>query len=61
VEGKRIRTFSTIYIIGSFGVFALGITIALTTKRVGLGMLIVLGALSLFFFGIGMRKFLEKR
>lgn len=59
-EDRSVRTFATIYIISSFGVFALGITLALTTKRFGLGILMILGALSLFFFGTAMKRFLNK-
>lgn len=59
-ESRRVNTFATIYIIGSFGVFALGVTIALSTRRLGLGVVMILGAISLFFFGISMRKFSEK-
>ena len=60
VEGRRVRTFATIYIISSFGVFAVGVMVALAAKRLGLGILMILGALSLFFFGVAMRKFSEK-
>ena len=60
IEGRRVRTFSTIFIIGSFGLFALGLTIALMAGRFGLGAMMILGALSLFFFGISMRNFSEK-
>jgi len=59
-EGGRIRTFGRIYIISSLGIFALGVALMLVAKRLGPGVLLLLGGLSLFFFGLGMRKFLGK-
>ena len=59
-QSNRVSTFATIYIISSFGIFALGVAIAVAAKRPGLGMLMILGALSLFFFGTAMRKFSKK-
>jgi len=60
LEGRRIRTFATIFIIGSFGIFALGLTIALTMGRIRAGAIMILGALSLFFLGVSMKRFSEK-
>ncbi len=60
MESRRVSTFATVYIIGSFGMFALGVTIALATGRAALGVMIILGAVSLFFFGMSMRKFAGK-
>lgn len=59
-ETGRLQTFGRIYIMSSFGVLALGVTLALMTKRSGAAVLLILGGLSLFFFGLGMRKFLQK-
>lgn len=59
-QAKRIRTFARIYIISSLGVFASGVALIVAGKTLGLGVLLILGGLSLFFFGLGMRKFLEK-
>jgi hypothetical protein len=58
--GRRLSSFSKVYIISSFGVFALGVTIALMTGRAVFGVIMILGAVSLFFFGMSMRKLSEK-
>jgi hypothetical protein len=60
MENRRVSAFATVYIIGSFGVFALGVTIALATGRVAVGIMFIIGAVSLFFFGMSMRKFAGK-
>ena len=59
-QDQRIRTFARIYIVSSLGIFALGLTLVLTGKGFASGILLTLGGLSLFFFGMGMRKYLEK-
>ncbi len=59
-QERRILTFARIYIIGSLGIFALGVALVLTGKGFGSGILLTLGGLSLFFLGVGMRKFFEK-
>jgi hypothetical protein len=59
-EGKRIRTFANIYIISSLGVFALGAALVVAGGRSAAGILFLLGALSLFLIGLGMRKFIKK-
>jgi hypothetical protein len=59
-QGKRIRTFAAIYIIGSFSLFALGITLIVTSGRFTGGTLLLLGGMSLLFIGFGMKRFSEK-
>jgi hypothetical protein len=57
-EGKkRVRTFSSIYIVSSLGLFAAGAMVIFTANRTGIGLIIVLGAISLLLVGRGMRKF----
>jgi len=59
-EGRRVRIFSTIFIVGSLGVFALGLAILLLGRKLGLGALVILGAISLFSFGLSMRRFSDQ-
>lgn len=59
-ESRRIRTFANIYIISSFGLFAFGVTLIVLSDRFMLGLLIFLGAISLFAIGLGMRRFMGK-
>jgi hypothetical protein len=59
-EGKRVRTFANIYIISSLGLFAVGAVLALADGKLAAGVLFILGALSLFLIGLGMRRSLEK-
>jgi hypothetical protein len=59
-EKKRIRTFSIIYIISSFGVFFAG-GFFLLIGRPATGLVLLLGAASLFLAGRGMRKFTKDK
>ena len=59
-QSRRIRTFATIYMVSSLGVFALGAAVALESERMGLGLLMILGAVSLFLLGLAMQKFSRK-
>jgi hypothetical protein len=59
-EGKRVRTFATIYVISSFGICILGLTLIITTDRLFSGILFIIGAISLCLIGLGMKRFSEK-
>ncbi len=56
----RIRTVTSIYILGSLILFVFGIGFLLASAFLGAGFLIILGAASLFLIGFGMRKSLQK-
>ncbi|RJP22111.1 MAG: hypothetical protein C4520_08620 [Candidatus Abyssobacteria bacterium SURF_5] len=57
---SRIKTFSTIYIISSIGVFAAGAAIVISGGGgSGIGILIVIGSISLFLVGRSMRKYIK--
>jgi hypothetical protein len=60
-ETRRIRTFSTIYVISSFAMFAVGAVIIISGNHVGIGIAILLGAVSLFLVGRRMKKFSKAR
>lgn len=59
-EGKRVRTFANIYIISSLGLFAAGAALVLAGGRFAAGILFLLGAVSLFLIGLGMRRFTKE-
>ncbi len=59
-QSRRIRTFATIYMVSSLGVFALGTAVALESERRAFGLLMILGAVSLFLLGLAMQKFSRK-
>ncbi|GAB4344905.1 MAG: hypothetical protein Kow0099_24720 [Candidatus Abyssubacteria bacterium] len=56
---RRVRTFSQIYMISAFGLFAFGGAF-LISGRVMPAVLLFLASLSLFLLGIGMKKYGEK-
>jgi len=59
-EGKRVRTFATIYILSSLGLFVFGVVLILTSNKLATTILLLFGAISLFLVGLGMRRFVEK-
>ena len=59
-EGRRVRTYAAIYLISSVGLFALGATLVLTGTWTKGGALFLLGGVSLFLIGLGMRRSQEK-
>jgi hypothetical protein len=60
VEGKRVRAFAIMYLLSSLGLFALGAILILVNHRIATGVLLLIGAISLFFIGVGMRRFPNK-
>jgi len=56
-ETRRIRTFSTIYVISSFAMFAVGAVLIISGNHMGIGIAILLGAISLFLVGRRMKTF----
>lgn len=59
-EGRRIRTFAILYTVSSLGLFAFGVFLLVSGNPLIYPILSILAALSLFLFGVGMRKYLEK-
>ncbi len=59
-ENKRVKTFANIYMLSSLGLFAFGAVLVFSGGNMTTGILLVLGGLSLFLFGFGMRRFMEK-
>jgi multisubunit Na+/H+ antiporter MnhC subunit len=45
---------------GGVGLFALGVFMLTKSNRFTIGLLLILGAISLFSIGLGMRKFADK-
>lgn len=58
-ENSRIRSFSLIYVISAFGMFAAGVLMVLSGARPAIGLLVLIGAISLFLVGRGMRKYFK--
>ena len=59
-ESRRVRTFANIYMLSALGLFAFGAVLILASNKLVVATLFLLGAISLFLVGMGMRRFLQK-
>ena len=59
-EGKKIRSIAAIYTMSSLAIFVVGIALVLRGDRAGTWVLLLLGAISLFLIGLGMRRSIRK-